>query len=429
MFKSKLIRIFFVISFTLINLLPALAETNFINLEPVLTQQEWTYIRIVDYDGVWGDNQPSLQTVEEGHLPFSTVKGVNYVLLGDAYGNTGSLYGYVLPNGKRLSSKINEIDMGNLSTYSEFFDWVVRNFPAKNYVLSYWGHGGGAGFSIGALGYDQTSPDGGGLTPDDIKEMVASLTKKTKKNLSVLFLCTCLNAMAELAWPIKDDVDYLIAGETVVGCQLEPYEILKKEISLTSRQLADKTIESFNPQAEDVVYSSIQLKSMTKFGDLLSNISSTLINEMEKDSTLKNLIIESVARVQNMGDYTQPTLFDTYVDIVDLMETFKSLNSKKISNIAEEIQLLVKGQLITKMVLKNGTEKKYARAHGLSIVHPHSDFSYIPMEYYFGQSFSSDTGWGNYLSHLLTPDDNPRILVNHPLDLFEHLALPIPRPN
>jgi len=63
MFKSKLIRIFFVISFTLINLLPALAETNFINLEPVLTQQEWTYIRIVDYDGVWGDNQPSLQTV------------------------------------------------------------------------------------------------------------------------------------------------------------------------------------------------------------------------------------------------------------------------------------------------------------------------------------------------------------------------------
>ncbi|MBU1914523.1 MAG: hypothetical protein KJ563_04945, partial [Candidatus Thermoplasmatota archaeon] len=65
-----------------------------------------------------------------------------------SYGNWNTTKRFLVtsgmtPTAANASSDIGEVNMGNASTLVDFIDWGVTAYPANNYALVLWDHGGG----------------------------------------------------------------------------------------------------------------------------------------------------------------------------------------------------------------------------------------------------------------------------------------------
>jgi hypothetical protein len=361
------------------------------------TNETWTYIRVIDYDSLWGESRPTMDQVL-AHLPPAVPENVNFLLLGDSYGKEGSVYAAVQFGKEPQIINIPEIPMGEVETYRKFFTWATQKFPADHYVLSYWGHGGGVFIPEGILGYD--SANGGGLTITEFGEVVADLSLQSKKKVGNVFLCTCLNGMAEIAYQIKDSAEFFVAGETSVGCALEPWLVLMQKQDLTYKELADQTVDGFfGGNAFDVVYSAVDLSKMEHLGHLIADLSTLLIAFLEEKQDRAHQILELAAASQNMGSGGHPALFDTYVDLYDLMDQFTTLPDDSIRESARAVQMHLIDRVISNLNISK-SDGLYTKAQGLSIGHFHGAWRF-PGETYSLSTFAKDTAWGSYLQMLM----------------------------
>lgn len=120
------------------------------------------------------------------------------------------------------------VDAGSLATEmgknpkEELIDsmsWVKQKFPATNYVLMLWDHGNGVLDGVGGRArannrgilYDDSQ--GTFVNNADLKDACAQIKANIGKNIGVVVMDACEMAMIEVAYQIKDSVDYLVASQ------------------------------------------------------------------------------------------------------------------------------------------------------------------------------------------------------------------------
>lgn len=108
---------------------------------------------------------------------------------------------------KELTSKTAS-NMGDPANLTEFLTYAYTNYPAEQYDLILWNHGGGAFFGYG---YDETTGDS--LTLDELSKALAASPFHDDNKLGFIGFDACLMANIETAHILSPYADYMIASQ------------------------------------------------------------------------------------------------------------------------------------------------------------------------------------------------------------------------
>lgn len=370
----------------------------------------WTYIRIIAYDAMWS-TPPTMNDVM-AHLQAMSgnrqdLPNLNSVLLGDAYGNEGSIYGAVGTNGSPVVFQRPEPNMGSVQTYKEFFDWVVKNYPGQRYAISFWGHGSGViGFPDSvkrpeSVGLDTTNDDE--LTPEEMGEAFRYLTKISGRKVDIFFACACLAQMVEDAYAIRDSVNYMVAGESVVGCGCDVFDVLRSNMEKPAAWIANHTT-SCQPTTnykKDVVYSAVDVRQVGDTAVLADDLAQALLGYVSSNPANAARLKTIAGQTQNMNFIGTPDVTSAYLDVKDFCVRLRGLGNPAITSKANALLTQVEDKLVGNVVIQNDDKGLYAHAHGISIFHVCPDYPEVPSEY-DKLSFAQATHWAAYLELLAT---------------------------
>jgi len=366
----------------------------------------WTYARLIGYDALWGDAGPTRQELISGHVTWdlqqkaSAADNFHLLLLGDWYGDEGSVYVHAVAGGSEILEQ-DELNMGDERTYRDFFDWMVASYPAQHYVISYWSHGGGSARSDRDIGYDYTDDDS--LDPEETGGMLAYLAEITGQPVEVFSVCACLTQMVENAYALKDAVRYFVAGESVVGCGCDVLDVMWDAPDQSALEIADATVAAHHSSQypNDVVFASVDVSEVAAMADHFDALARALDTFASVDEANAEAIKEAANATQNMNyNPGYGSVYCEYLDVVDLCDNLQGIGDADVEAEAAAVSAFVQGELLTSMMLQNDYSGMYADAHGISILHPTPNYHWYDADSYGALSFCLDTYWDEYIGGL-----------------------------
>lgn len=190
-----------------------------------------------------------------------------------------------------------EIDSGDVKVVREFGEWAIKNYPAENYMVSFWDHGSGI-FRKGVQNtfFDTTKgfgwdDNGSHMNTSDLSTLFPAFAKAAGQPIDVIGFDACLMAHAEIAYQVKGSANYLVASE-----ELEPgagwdYAGWLKNVTKASTpaQMGTALVQSYgasyasggsqNPggRSQDITLSCVDINALTsKVVPAMNNMSSAL---------------------------------------------------------------------------------------------------------------------------------------------------------
>ncbi|WP_165614417.1 clostripain-related cysteine peptidase [Paraburkholderia ginsengiterrae] len=121
---------------------------------------------------------------------------------------------YVVQDGKlQIKGDLGKVNMVESKTLSDFVIWARNAYPATNYRLIMWDHGGGTqGF-----GTDEIFPNSPSMSLPAMQTALATAKQQTGIHFDLIGFDACLMATTEVASALAPYADYLAASE-----ELEP---------------------------------------------------------------------------------------------------------------------------------------------------------------------------------------------------------------
>jgi len=186
-------------------------------------QKEWTFMVFLNADN-------NLDSFGVGDLKEMVTAGgsdenINVICLLDREHGPATLY-YVTKDEAKVIGEPGEIDMGDYHEFVKFTVETVRAYPAKHYCSVIWNHGSGwkdaKGEIIKGISYDDQS--GNHITTNQLTIAFKEIKDAIGKKIDVFCFDACLMQMVEVAYAMKDGVDYLIASEETEPGQGYPYK-------------------------------------------------------------------------------------------------------------------------------------------------------------------------------------------------------------
>lgn len=134
-------------------------------------------------------------------------------------------------NGLDELEDLGQVCMTKESTLSEFIKFAKSGYPAEEYVLVLWDHGGGVPNGFGQDVY----------YPDEILSDVeiGKALKMGGVHFDLVAFDACLMCSLEVYMSIKDYADYAVAAESLVAGRGLNYETFINELNDTGRSIAD----------------------------------------------------------------------------------------------------------------------------------------------------------------------------------------------
>ncbi|QTH43089.1 hypothetical protein J4772_00980 [Cohnella sp. LGH] len=260
--------------------------------------------------------------------------------------------------------------MGDAQTLADFVTWGVKNYPANNYSLIFWDHGGG---SVLGFGSDELF-DGDSLTLDEIEAGLAAAFEITGKKLELVGFDACLMATVETASQLSPYAEYMIASQ-----ELEPGHgwdyvgalgYLSSEPYVSGAEFGKAIVDSYKEHA--IVFG--QEKSITLSVTALDKVPAVvqaleaLVEEAGPIITADTRRFYSFAEGRSKAeDYGSTTAHGGITDMADLASIAKNV-SGQYPDKAEALK-----NAIHDAVVYNMNSQGRPDASGLSIYFPHKD--------------------------------------------------------
>jgi hypothetical protein len=278
-----------------------------------------------------------------------------------------------------------ELNMGDPATLSTFVDFCKTNYPANNYALILWNHGGGWRYSnkelIKAVCWDDSN-GGDNLYTQEVKNAL------TGKGLSFIGFDACLMSMAEVAYELRSCADIMVASEEV-----EPGDGWDYVGLLNQYRISDLSMNALSEAIVDSYASFYSSSSTTLAAIDLVNFNS-LISALDTFNTA--LMSTDLATINTARNNAQDFYESDYIDLYDF---------------ADQLALTSAGDVktaINNIVLYNWSHSSL-NGHGISIYYPTGS---IDPAYLTEIEFSADTNWDEFLDYVNTvapdsyePDD------------------------
>jgi len=276
-----------------------------------------------------------------------------------------------------------EPNMGNPANLATFIDYSIENFPADNYFLIFWNHGGG----FRGFGNDNSHNDS--LTLSEIASVIST------RNVDIVGFDACLMGIIEVAHEFKDNVNVFVGSEGIDPMDGWPYDIFFQNLMVnptpTPNELATQLISDYitsymvNGSASTgpksyVTLSALNCSRIDRITTVVSDFALMLNNDVH---TYYSEI--SLARA-----HSETFPFNgTYIDIYSFaQEIYSQISNVSIEAAAQDVMDEVSAAIIG----EPGYLADHPDAHGLAI-----HFG----SYEISNSFITTTAWDEFLSDFL----------------------------
>lgn len=298
--------------------------------------------------------------------------------------------------------ELDEKNMGDPNTLSEFLTYCYTNFPAEQYGLILWNHGGGAFW-----GYGQDELTNDSLYLDELDEAFLNSPFSQSNKLEWIGFDACLMSTIETAHTLSPYANYMISSQ-----ELEPgwgwdYTFLETVDEYSSgKEIGTAIVDYYISYSEEA----ISQYPYTKTNVTLSVLD---LNETENVEAALNALFEKAnddlcvqtypvySRIRSKtkeiaAEYTGEYSYDV-IDLADLSSNMRDV----FCNEADTLNNALK-----KFVVYNGSNE--VKANGVSIYYPYNAKEgtayYIPT--YAGFDFALEyTSFIANFSVLLTGED------------------------
>ena len=259
--------------------------------------------------------------------------------------------------GMRVLERFPLANMGEPETLTSFLSWSVSHYPAENYALIFWNHGGGP---MEGVCYDELFGRDK-LTLRELTEALDASPFGPERPLNWIGFDACMMASVETANVCTDYARYMIASQETEPAIGWNYSFLSRaaedpEGDAVGRAIVDSYTQA-NPDNENMTLSCIELNKMGAVIRGVSELFFTLRNQLDAESfsQLSNnrRDTRSFGRVTTLSDY----------DLADLYH----LSQQYAAQAPKEAEALQKA--LERAVIYNSTHQQ--DAHGLSIYSPY----------------------------------------------------------
>jgi hypothetical protein len=307
---------------------------------------------------------------------------------------------YITTNTTPASTPIQDlgqVDMANPNTLINFVQWATMNFPAMNYALVIWNHGGGWEGVCQDDNFGDTTMSMAGL-----QQALTSIREDLGCNLNILGFDACLMQMTEVAYQIRGTTDIMVGSEEQVPGLGWPYKDILS--NLTSNPFVSETTLASNianlyvkeyqsggdePTCNSVTMSAVNVNQLaTNVAGATSILAGALINNL---GTYYKQIDNAIGETQFYGD-------PDYRDLYNFCTQIQSqVNVPAVDSAAQSVM-----NAITSTVIADWYGSGDPGSHGLSIY-----LTDNPLSSYNSLDFSSATGWYNFLTQLQAEERTP----------------------
>jgi len=259
---------------------------------------------------------------------------------------------------------LGNLDTGDPATLADFIQWGVATYPAQNYALVLWDHGGSwqAGF-----GLDETSGHGLGL-PKLKQALTNGLAAAGVGKLQILGFDACLMSTFEVMEALSPYASYLIASEEVEPGAGWDYSRLQPAHDTTSVEtvtLAKGIVDGYaalNATDGQLTLAVTDLSALSQVATAISNFSA---QKTPKMGALAVDIARVRAGVLEFGKDPNPARSFNMVDVGDLWRLLAQVNPTDFAALKTEMDAaLANAVLYRKAGLAAGTST------GISIFFP-----------------------------------------------------------
>ncbi|MGA1822963.1 MAG: clostripain-related cysteine peptidase [Thermoplasmatota archaeon] len=319
---------------------------------------------------------------------------------------------------------LGEINMGDPQELIDFTIWSMDNYPAENYAVVLWDHGG----AFWGVCWDETVPNQDGHDHLDIDEVEYALEKiylhRGSEKIELLGFDACLMAQMAVLYQIKDFASTVCASGFSEPGDGWPYtEILGPLVSnpeMSEKELAqvivDEYVKSY-PQPADQVSTGISMAAfdMSKINDV-ALILDRFSEELGKESSLGvglDYLFQIFWARNNAQSYDMVNLIQYDItgypmyDVIDFTEELKDLISDAFPKNSDILTLCdeVKDVIENDFIIRSRADGLHPNARGLTMYFPNKEANQLelrqlPTEYdprYDETDFARDHLWENFL--------------------------------
>ncbi|MBI4803030.1 MAG: T9SS type A sorting domain-containing protein, partial [Elusimicrobia bacterium] len=315
------------------------------------------------------------------------------------------------PTAANALSDLGETDMSNPNTLKDFVNWAETRYPAENYALIIWNHGGGSGGRApkrtpGKQNALSPASPLKGVSCDGSQNDNCMTTTELGTSLSgvghldILVFDACLMQMLEVGYQIRNYADIMIGSEEIVGGDGMNYTTTLSPVAADTTPLGfagiifDKNRPSKN--------SSFEVLSSFYLGSSIANLANSAGALAQK---LNAGMAAYSPQIKTARTNTQKFYYPVYSDLYHFASNIQSsISQTEINNAAKD----VKNKLAAARINNENSGGDYANASGLSIYLPQSNTDMFFSEYTHPYlSFAKDTQWDEFLVSLTAGDSAP----------------------
>ncbi len=337
---------------------------------------------------------------------------------------------------------LGEINMGSPQSLIDFVNWSASNYPAQNYCLVLWDHGGGwktlkgnksglkkinvtglnhvgsisdlvnrvghegikepnfinpfsSGFGLTKdVCYDDT--DGDYLSSDEIGKVLNVLGVR----INVLGYDACLMAMIENAYEVRNKVDYMIASEETEPGEGWPYHVFLNQLvsdpNMSAATFCNSVVSAYqnfytNYSDNTQTLSAFNMSKLSDVINKVNQLSDELIN-LKPWNAISNIYM-------NIDYFYNRTSMDLF-DFADRLEG--AVSNANVITKANNLK-----QSINDFVISNFAEEGHPGAKGIAIYFPlKSDFNPKYSNNLLSIDFPVDNKWDDFLLSYFDEGEN-----------------------
>lgn len=309
-----------------------------------------------------------------------------------------STWRYVL-NPSFFGADIGEKNMGDPTVLSDFLNWSAMSYPADNYGLVLWNHGGGY---PGVCWDDTNNYDYLSMSELD------SAFNQTDYDLDLLGFDACLMSMVEVAYQFRNHADVFVASETLEPGDGWKYDEITYAMidtpSITPDELASQIVSAYSHEYEGYYLQSELVTTLAAFDlenfeylkNAIDELATTYLNSayMSDWESLQNARLGPI----QMGDYGSSSA--NYCELQLLMQRIidngvNTIIEEKVNNVLS---------VLSELTISEWHDTNLQGVGGISIYMPLVGEAIDPTYNANNLAFLEDTQWDEFLEVYVSGD-------------------------
>lgn len=262
------------------------------------------------------------------------------------------------------------VDMTNPQTLTDFILWAKTSYPAENYALVLWSHGGGWKTQKLGRGALQDITSAGASAPMMSLNNMVKAVSDSGVHFGLINFDACLMGMYEIGYAFRNVADYLVASEEVEPGDGDDYTAILTALTttptMTASMLSTTIVQTYRnfyaAQGRDSVTKSvIDLSKIAALRTAVDNLATVMTNGM---GSLRPSIQSAQIATANY-EYT------TNRDLSDFAAQLKvSSADAALVSAATAVQAAVSNAVVSNQIYTPDSTKPINRSKGIAIYLP-----------------------------------------------------------